>query len=308
MFLGYVRKQLEHQLFPILIAITLLLTITCIATAKDHFEAETQRNFLWSVVSRTNTVYLLGSLHILKREVLPLSKEIESAYVHSKTVVFETDLQGMQNPTVQAKMIALGLYPEGQTLKQNVSPETYGILKKKAIMHGLTMAQLDRLKPWLCALTLATMELQRLGFDPNYGIDRYFFNKATIDGKEIRFLETIEYQLHLLAKMGKRQQESLLRQTLEELEVMESKASDVVNAWKKGDVDWLQSIVRISFKAYPEIYDRLFTQRNKQWIAQIEKLLKRHEKALVIVGAGHLVGRESIVKLLGRRGYQVTQR
>lgn len=309
MCINYISKRNKPQKWlVVLVSFAYLCTFFYLAYPQESLQAKGRKNFLWSIETGKNTVYLLGSLHILKSDSFPLGKEIEDAYIDSKKIVLETDLDSINNPEFQAKMITLGLYPEGQTLEQNVSKETYRLLEKKLVAVGLSVAHFNRFRPWVCALALTLMEFQRLGFDPSYGIDTHFFNKAKKDGKEIIFLETIDYQLGLFTKMGKAEQASFLGQALKDLEVIETMASEMVSSWKTGDVDKLNSIINLSFKAHPDIYNRFIIQRNKRWISRIEDLMRQDENVLVIVGAGHLVGTENILELLKKRGYKILRR
>jgi len=266
-----------------------------------------KKNFLWSVKSDTATMYLLGSVHLLKSGSYPLDKNIEAAYRDCKTVVFETDIGGMKTPAVQQKMMALALYPEGQTLKQSISPETYSKLEEKVAEVGLPIAQLNQLRPWMCALTLVLLELQKMGFDPSYGIDHYFYTKALQDKKETVYLEPVEYQLGLFADMDAGEEEAFLQQTLKDLEVVKTMFADIVSAWERGDAARLESILSLSFKDYPEIYDRFLAQRNKAWTGTLERLMEEGGSAFVVVGAGHLVGPDNLLQLLKEKGYVVEQ-
>lgn len=304
MGMDYIGKRNRHQWLSALILFVYFWIFLDLASA--HGEAK--NNFLWSTETGKNTVYLLGSLHVLRSGSFPLSKEIQEAYSDCTRVVFETDPDRVNDPAFQAQMMAHGIYPEGQTLKGSVSEQTYRLLEKKVHAVGLPIAQFDHFKPWVCALILTAMELQRLGFDSAYGIDAHFFQRAKKDGKEIIALESAEYQLGLFTKMGKTEQESFLRQTLKDLELIETMASEMVVAWRTGDVDKLSSIIRISFKEHPDMYTRFVTQRNVKWASQIEDLMKQDDNVLVVVGAGHLVGAESIVELLRKRGHRVVQR
>ncbi len=308
MCLKKIFNRTHCRSLPILAALILAWTFVTAVWAQESLDSNSNKNFLWSVETGSKTVYLLGSLHLTRSDAWPLAQEIESAYNDCKKVVFEADVGGMNGPAAQAKVMTLGLYPEGQTLEQNISGETYRLLQKKATALGLPMVYLARFKPWLCALTLTAMEYQRLGFDLKHGIDDYFLKKAKGDGKETIFLETVEHQLNLFTQLDVCEQESFLGQTLKDLEVMETLASDVVAAWKTGNVDKLSSIITISFQEYPDIYDRVFVQRNKEWAAQIDHLTKQNGNVLVIVGAGHLVGTEGLVELLKKKGYTVEQR
>ena len=302
----FVRNR--HQLFLVGIFLALIWTFGSIVYAREISEIATKQNFLWCIETERSSVYLMGSMHFLRSDSFPLSKGIEGAYNACNRIVFETEIDGMKDPTFQAKMMTLGLYYGGETLRQNVSEQTYALLEKKAVAAGLSMAALDRFRPWLCAVTLTAIELQRLGFDPNYGIDMYFFEKAKKDKREIVFLETPEYQLKAFTDMAEGEEESFLIQTLKDLEVVKTTLSDIVESWKTGDVDRLESIMRISFKDHPDVYDRLVVQRNRKWIGQIEDFMKQDENVLVIVGAGHFVGTENIIQLLREKGYKVEQR
>jgi uncharacterized protein YbaP (TraB family) len=260
------------------------------------------------MVTGKNTTYLLGSLHVLKGDVFPLPRAIEEAYSDCQKIILETDLDSINDPAFRTQMISLGLYPDGQTLKKNVSEQTYESFRKKVDAIGLSIAHFDRLRPWVCALILTFLEFQRLGFDPSYGIDTYFFHRAKEDEKEVIPLESAEYQLKLFTTMDEAEQESFLRQTLKDLVVIDTMAAEMVEAWKTGDVDKLNSIIGISFREHPVMYERFIIQRNRKWTPQIENLMKQDVNALVIVGAGHLVGAESIVELLKKRGHQIVQR
>jgi uncharacterized protein len=300
-------KRHSVQSLVICLVICLAAFWASINTAYAQAEAQQKKDFLWSVKSDKGTVYLLGSLHLLKADSYPLDKNIEAAYKACQRVVFEADIDGANDPGFQARMLGLGLYPEGQTLAQNISKETYALLEKRLTEVGLTIDQVSRFKPWMCALTVAALKLKRLGFDPEYGIDKYFFTRAKKDGKERLFLETLDYQIALFADLGSVEAEALLRQTLKDLEVVETMFADIVSAWERGDAPRFESDMTISFKDYPQIYDRIIAQRSKAWSGIIEQLLAKGGTSLVVVGAAHLVGPDGLVQLLKKKGYAIEQ-
>jgi uncharacterized protein YbaP (TraB family) len=275
--------------------------------AKSATVQQTSKSCLWSIQTRANKFYLLGSLHVLKQDAYPLSAAIANAYFDSQKVVFETDIAHMHEPAMQAKMMKLGLYPEGQNMLQNLDAGTRQLLEKKMTELGLPLGQFSRFKPWFMALTLTTVELQKLGYNPKFGIDIHFFNKATADGKEIGALESATYQLNLFGKMDKQDQNAFLNQTLKDLELVNELAGDLVKFWKTGDANNLHALLYKSFKDYPDLHDRLLIQRNKNWVKEIEGMMRKNKNVLFVVGAGHLVGPDSVVDLLKKKGYQVKQ-
>ena len=292
----------------ILFILGFVLTGGAAATEQQNQDANASKSCLWFVQAGSEKIYLLGSLHVLKSDSYPLAAAIEAAYSSSRKLVFETDMNAMTDPAVQQKMLALALYPEGQTLDQHLSSKTRNLLNKKMTELGLPMQQFARFKPWFISLTLATFELQRLGYNPAYGIDMHFFNRAKADEKELGFLEPVQHQLDLLGKMTNQDQESFLNQTLEEMNIVAELASEMTAYWESGDAENLYQLLNRSFKDHPTIRDRLLIERNKKWTARIEALMKENQNVLVIVGAGHLVGPDSVVDLLKKKGFSVKQK
>jgi len=299
-------KRLKTATF--IICLSLILFASARLQAQQNEQRIPEKHCLWEVKAGSNTLFLLGSLHVLKSDAYPLAKAINKAYSLSQKIVFETDLEAMLDPAVQAKMLSMGLYPEGQTLFQNISNELQSSLTKKMTGLGLPMEHLARYRPWFLALTLTTLELQRLGFSPAYGIDVHFYGKARSDEKEIGFLEPIEFQLDLLGKMNAHDQNAFLSQTLKDLKIAAKMADDMVKFWEKGDVDNLYTLLFKSFDGYPHIKDRLLLRRNKDWVLKIEEMLRENKDIFLIVGAGHLIGPASVVEILKQKGYKVKQK
>ena len=277
----------------------LILLLTVPAQAK---------NTLWQVRAGENTLYLLGSLHVLKKDSYPLPPLMEEIYTASHAVVFETDMDEMDTPSMQKKIVNYGRLPAGQTLQQQLSPSTWQLLQKKMAELKIPAEKVRQMKPWLCALTLTVTDLERLGFLAEYGLDEHFYARAKQDKKKIIPLESVDFQLSLFYSQSRHEQEEFLMQTLTDLQVADALSGEMENAWKNGDVEKLYTLIAKSFSGYPEQYARLVLQRNKNWLPVLEKILKREQVTFVVVGAGHLVGPGSVVDLLRRKGYPVVQR
>ena len=284
------------------------LIIFSIVNTAHALTGSSGKHFLWTVEGRSNTVYIMGSIHVLKQNSYPLPRTIENSYDCCKTLVFETDVDTATSPEAQIKIMQLGLYPAGQTLSQNISSSTYSKLKSKLEQSGLAVAQFEQYKPWMVAQLLSGMEFIRLGYDPNIGIDRHFFNKAKRDGKELLFLESNEFQMNLMANLSDRNQDFFLKGVLKELDIIETMAEDMINAWKRGDTGKLESIISAGYSEHRDIYDRFIVKRNKTWITKIENFLRQHNDILVIVGSGHLTGKDGVIELLKKKGYKTIQR
>ena len=305
--LGVKQNRLRTTLF--ILGLTVILIFSSGVHAQQSKPKTSPKHCLWLVKTPQNkAVYLLGSLHVLKKDAYPLANAINEAYRLSQKVVFETDLAAMTDPAIQGKMMSMGLYPEGQTLFQNISNEMQNSLKKKMTNLGMPLEHFARFRPWFLAVTLTVVELQRLGFSLDYGIDIHFYGKAGMDKKEISFLEPVDFQLELLGKMNARDQKAFLGQTLNDLDIAAQMADEMLKYWQMGDADNLYAILFKSFKDYPQIENRLLRRRNIQWVNKIEEMMAEDKNIFIIVGAGHLIGPGSVVALLKQKGYRVKQK
>ena len=290
-------------------ALALLSIITLVvAPARAQQAAKPQtKHSLWKVEGRTNALYLFGSIHFLKKDFYPLPQPIEDAYKQAQVVVFEVDLGEMEAPESQVKMVQSGQYPEGQTLKSNLSKETYAKLESYLTETGLPAAVFDPLRPWMVAVALIGSELIKLGYDPQQGVDKYFYSKAKKDKKDIVPLETLDFQLNFFTGMTKQEEEAMLRETLQEIANFKTDLQGIIDAWKTGDSKALEKFMLDAMKDYPALHKKLLIDRNKQWVDKLQKLHASGKTVFVVVGAAHLVGKESVIDLLNAKGLKARQ-
>jgi uncharacterized protein YbaP (TraB family) len=266
------------------------------------------RKCLWTVSSGQNTVYLLGSIHLLSRWDYPLDEALEEAYRDSAVIVFETDLDEMDRPETQTLMMQHSLLPKGRLIQDVLSAQTFRMLEAHVKAQGLDMVRFEGLRPWVCALTLTLLELSQRGYLPAYGIDRYFHQNARRDQKTIVSLEPVREQLALFFELGNAEQDAFLRRTLTDLETVDTLFPEMLALWKSGDLKQLDRIMQASFAGHPALYDKFLVRRNAKWLPVIEGLIGQPENALVIVGASHLGGKNGVIKMLTDKGFQVVQR
>ncbi len=290
----------------LLVALGVLVLAAPLA-AQPSNSAPAGLHSLWKVEGKSNTVYLLGSVHVLKAENYPLPSVIENAYSNSVIVVFETDIAELESFATQAKLLAQSMLPEGETLAGQLSPTVYASLSNHLTAAGLPALVFDHLKPGMAATMLDTLELQKLGLDPQQGLDMHFNALARKQGKQIAALETVDFQISLITDFSKEEGELLVKSTLEENDQIKNEVAGLLKAWETGDSASLEKILNEETQKAPAIYKRLLTDRNRRWLPKIEEWLGGEKPTIVIVGAGHLVGKEGVVELLRAKGLKVTQ-
>lgn len=282
-----------------------LLGLTSLLTFGAGLAAEPNHT-LWSIEGKSNTVYLLGSVHYLSpEEKLPAA--MDDAYKDAEHLVMEIDMDDLDPAAMQQTTLELGLLPEGKTLESELGKPAYAKIAAFAGEIGVDPALLNRFRPWLAAITLVQLQLMKMGLDPNSGVEQRLTARAQSDGKEISGLETLPEQLGMLANLSPKQQREFLEYSVEDAERAAQEIDSLIAAWRIGDTRSLAKLLQEGFDKYPEIYRPLTVDRNRKWIPEIENLLRERDDYLVIVGALHLVGKDSVVELLQGKGYRVTQ-
>jgi uncharacterized protein len=264
--------------------------------------------FMWKVEGPGGaTAYLLGSLHVLTADFYPLSASINKAFAESQTLVEEVDIDETSDPMVMMAALSKAMLTDGRTLDQVVAPDVYAEVKRRAEKAGMPMAAIERMKPWLVAITLMAPTLQAAGFKAELGIDRHFFDRAKDSGMKRQALETMAYQLDRFDSLSPALQEALLKTTMEDLDREVEGVRELAEAWTFGNVEAMEKMMLTMRKDAPELYQRLLVERNHNWIPHVEKCLTDKAGCFIVVGAAHLVGADGLPTLLAKKGLKVTQ-
>ena len=286
----------------------LAAVLACVLASTSVLAQKPGGQFMWKVEGAGGaTAYLLGSLHVLTADFYPLSPSINKAFTESKTLVEELDIDETNDPTLMMAALSKAMLTGGQTLDQIVAPDVYAEVKKRAEKAGLPMMAIQRMKPWLVAITLMAPTLQAAGFKAELGIDRHFFDRAKDSGMKRQALETMAYQLDRFDSLSPSLQESLLKTTMEDLDREVEGVREMADAWRFGNVAAMEKMTLTVLKEAPELYQRLLVERNHNWIPHVEKCLADRAGCFIVVGAAHLVGPDGLPTLLAKKGLKVTQ-
>ena len=262
---------------------------------------------VWEVKFDSNTVYLGGTVHLLRPSDYPLPEEYERAYQASSKIYLETDLSSMNELSVQTKMLEQLTYQNARSLKTVLNEEAYTALSDYMVEIGMPLMMMENFKPGMVISTLQVMEFQRNGFTPQ-GVDVYFNNRAIEDAKTLGQLESIQEQIGFLASMGEGNESEFILLSIRDLEETTEIMNDMIAAWRTGNNDQLAAMFVTEMQnEAPDLYDTLLRQRNLNWFPQIEQMLSDSVTEFVLVGAAHLVGPDGLLRLLSQKGYQVRQ-
>jgi uncharacterized protein len=287
--------------FIALAATCAFLAATCGARAEDG------HHILWSIQGKHNTVYLLGSMHLLRPADSALPAEVMDDYASARALVMELDLSQEDPPKLLGPTPELADLPAGETLSKILGRKLDAQLQAHAARLGLDVKGLQHFQPWVVVLILDQLELAKLGFDADSGVDMQLLHRAQADHKPIIGLETLDEQYGLFAHLSIRQQREYLRTALKDEEDKPNETDELFQAWQRGDTAALEKLLQQGADESPGIFRLLTVDRNRKWLPKITQLLNDDTDYLVVVGALHLVGRFGLVDLLQSQGFVLTQ-
>jgi len=262
---------------------------------------------MWQINGASNRIYLLGSVHVLRQQDYPIPTAIEKAYQDAEILIMEIDVDDL-DPIEMAGMVnELGVIKDGSTLQEIMGPSLYEEAADYASQLDIPFLMLAQTEPWLAAITIEQMMVLRIGFNPEYGIEFHLSAKASEDSKEILGLESVREQLEFLDKLSLSAQRSLLIQTLRESLNIEENLDLLIDAWRHGDIDFLEENLLAEMQRYPELYRTLIVDRNEAWVEQIRNLIGEQDDYLIVVGTLHLVGDDGLPALLSEIGITTDQ-
>jgi uncharacterized protein YbaP (TraB family) len=262
---------------------------------------------LWRIAGETNSIYLLGSIHLLREQDHPLPGVIDTAYDDADVIVMEIDMDDADPVYTQAAFNRAGVRQDETTLRDLMGEEAFGAASEAAAAINIPLDLLAKSEPWLAAITVELMLLYRIGFDPALGVEMTMTQRAAADGKPIEGLETIDEQLAFLDGLPLDAQREMLLQVLSEGAAMSESIDDLIEAWHHGDTATLEDALLDSTAGLDALNEVLVNSRNRRWVETISTWLEDERDYLIVVGALHLVGEQGVPALLEKRGFGIHQ-
>jgi uncharacterized protein YbaP (TraB family) len=262
---------------------------------------------MWKIKGVHGTVYLFGSIHVMKKDVRWETAKVKDALGASDTLYLE--IAGLDDASLQAaqpQILQMGTDTE-HPLSTKISKDDVALLDSAVKGMGLPGEQaLESLQPWLVYLTISVLPAIQAGYDPNSGVDKTLDAEEKQAGKTVKGFETMTEQMRFVADMPAPLQAQMLHQALVDLPKSVSQTDAMVADWTRGDVEAIAKLDNDEMKVkYPELYDRLLVKRNERFADALAGLLKDPATGTIFVtiGAGHLAGPDSVLRMLETRGY-----
>lgn len=287
-------------LFRTLAALLLLVTGS-LAAAQSPQQA---RPALWKVADEDTTIYLFGTIHLLPKGIAWYDGAVATAFGQSGELV--TEIPETDDATGQAVLMKRGVLPPGQNLRAGMTRRERAKYDAALRGFGLPVTAFDRFRPWYAAVVLATLPLQRDGYDLANGVEAELARRNTALGRPRTGLETLDYQLALFEGFAPKVQKQYLFEVIAALPTLQADVQDMVAAWSAGDAAKLAALMNAE-EDDPAMIAALLTDRNRLWARWIDTRLDQPGTVFMAVGAGHLGGKGSVQEQLAAAGIAVTR-
>jgi uncharacterized protein YbaP (TraB family) len=258
---------------------------------------------LWVVRDADTTIYLFGTVHLMKPGLTWFDEGVRKAFDASNELVLELVMP--PEDQMQALVAELGTAKSGPALPDQLPPPVAAKLRAELLRLGMAPDGLDRTEPWLAAMTLSVLPLKQLGYDDKDGAEQVLSAAARAEGKPIEGLETAREQLGYFDRLSLPAQRALLATTLDDLPGMGAEIDTMVKDWSAGDADALARLLNADLDRSPELKQALLVTRNRNWANWIATRMAKPGTVFLAVGAGHLAGSESVQAELAKRGLKV---
>ena len=263
-----------------------------------------------------HTAYLLGTIHIGRKDMYPLSDAVEQAYAEAEILAVEADILAFSQDLVQMTQMSLALlYGPGDDASRHMSEEGYAQAIALLDYPEIVLKRM-RLAGWI---SLAEDKVYGMaGLSSDWGVDMHLLRRAHADGKQIDELEGMAEQMEILLAMPDSIAEMQLLSDLDNAEEMAQMYVILLTAWQmgaeetfsgllsedEGDLSELPEELRAEYEQYML---SMYENRNDGFAQQVKDYLSEGKTVLVAVGAAHILGEEGLVDLLTRDGYTVEE-
>jgi hypothetical protein len=256
---------------------------------------------MWVIRDSNSTIYLIGTLHLLRHETEWNAARVKKAVTESSELWLE--VVNLDDQASVAPIVAqYGLDLEN-TLSSKLNAAQQEKLAKVAATYGVPLESLEPMKPWTAAMMFSILPLQKAGYDPNAGIDKLLKAQAEKEGDKLHGFETLEQQVRFFADMSEAEQITFLEETLDDAKKGIAQLDALAKAWIDGDNETIGRVLVNEFKKEaPAVYEKLVVQRNIAWSGKIAEILKGSGVQQIAVGAAHLAGPDSVQAQLAKRG------
>ena len=262
---------------------------------------------MWVVKDSDTTIYLFGTFHLMAPGIDWNHGKVKAAFESADTLRLEIANMEAEAPIIANLMATKGQLPPGKTIYDGLTEAQKTALGTIIAQSGFPPQAIQQMQPWMGSLILAMGLYQKLGLDPNQGVDKTLEGLARAANKPVEGFETGAEQIGFFANLTDQQQKAMLVSTIEDWDQATTMLNDMIDAWKTGNADKLGELMNTSLRTQPELSKLILADRNERWAEWLSARMAKPGTVFVAVGAGHLSGPDSVQAFLKQKGIKSTR-
>jgi len=294
--------------------ILLLAFLTGCASTAKHPEGGYGAPLLWQLGDEDTTIYLFGSIHALPGGLEWRTEELNAAFAAADAFCVETDADGKADE-YRDYIRKFGFFENDKTLSDYLTEDEFDDIEEVAEVVRVDIDYINSMKPWNVMFDLGQRVNEHLGLNLDNGVEFSLLPEARAKGKRICEMESPFDTVTSISNLPLSTQVTVLTHEPEEFKDIEDldvafekireRNAQMVDEWLRGDIGAMESEDIMDSYGHMDFYNAILTRRNQNWIPRIEALLDEPGTKFVTVGAAHLFGPDSVVKMLREKGYEV---
>lgn len=261
----------------------------------------------WQVEGDKGTLIVFGTMHRLPDGANWLSEDLENALKNSRLLVLETESSQASDDYLGYVIRQPGVAKSRKRLSKRLNQDDYQTFLSRVTAFDYSEEEVAYYRPWYAALLLARLGGEEAGLERGLGVEATLISISEELGLDIIGLESPAQQFRVFSTLPKRVELKWLEKILRRSEENGSRSKSLYSFWIDGDLVAIENQVLGSLKETPGLYEPFVKRRNETWADQMEFLLDEGGQVFIAVGAAHMVGEDSVLKMLRARGFNVTR-
>lgn len=282
-----------------LIQYLIILLICCSLNGKAQ-DKNSANSLLWEISGKDlkKSSYLFGTYHFADKGFIDtmkiLNEKLNAADAIVGELVMDKDM-GMK--------LAPYLMMKDNTLDSLLSPKEFKMVDEYLKTLGkYDLKKMNKLKPVMIQTLIMQALAPKTFTATNPAIDQYIQDYGKANLKQVLGLETIEDQAKILFGSTLIKQKEMLVKSISKARKMKKSTQKLYQSYISQNLEELEKMFTHTKDFDAKEMDDLLKNRNDKWMAKLPEMMQ-NKSLFIAVGAGHLIGKDGLIKGLKAQGY-----
>lgn len=257
-------------------------------------------SLLWEIqVDENHKSFIFGTIHMIEKDKFYFPKKLKQIIGRSELLILELDK--VPGPLDVLKLLKEKSY---QTIDQFNKTQQDSIFNwfedKMNYNEQRTRGLFYKMPPVFVSQTMILKLIDK----KLKSYEKEIFKIAKKKNIQTLGLETLDFQFKLLTSLPDSISRKSILQTVKHDSLIKSDFNKLTDIYLNQNIDSIHQFI-VKSEEYSDISTKeLIDQRNNNWVPILENEFNK-SNCFIAVGSGHLGGKNGIINLLIKKGYQL---